>query len=93
MKSKLNILKKAVVDNLEKLETIRRDCLDTGMEDVGSELYNEIYELTADAKASENIEELEQIIDQAQVLEKKVDRWLSVQGLSSVGLSWPSDLG
>ena len=92
MKNTLDALKKKVIENLKILQNSRSECLDTGMEDISSKMYNEIYDLIEDTKASDNVEEIYSIIDQAIVIEKAIDVWLSSRGLNTSSLNWPSNL-
>lgn len=83
-------MKEKTIENLENLE-IRIDvCVENGMEDSDSELYNHTLDLLDDADEVDSFPELAEIIEHAKVVETTIDTWLASQGETSVALTWPN---
>jgi len=85
----LEELKVQVVKLLETLQTRVDICVNSGMLDQDSEIYNHIYDLIEDTKEITSPAELAEIINKSKVVETNIDRWLSTKGQTTVSLSWP----
>ncbi len=89
-KQKFMQVKQQVIDNLEKLRLAVNPYTEEGMPDESAAVYNEIVDLLDEASATELIEELPAIVINAENVEKRLDMWLSDQGIDTMELEWPS---
>ena len=84
-------LKKAknqVVSNLEILLTTVDDCVNEGMVDEGSFLYNQLLDWIDEVKLSDDWNELNEVIARAKTIEADLDAWASGHGRTSISLNW-----
>lgn len=78
-----------VVRLLRIIETRIDICVENGMIDQDSILYNKTDDLVDDAKVVETPFELMEIVNKAKVIEINLDRWLVSKGQTTIGLPWP----
>ena len=78
-----------VVELLQLLQTRVDICVETGMLDTDSKLYNYTYDLIDDTKEIESPDELQEIINKGRTIETNLDRWLTSKGQTTMSLSWP----
>lgn len=87
--SKFIGVKDDVVINLDALQNRVNECIDLGMLDNESILYNEIYTLLEDVGAVHTYPELAEIIIRGQEIEHNIDAWMSGKGFTTISLDWP----
>jgi len=78
-------------DTIVNLETIRmtlNECIDEGILDEDSDVYNEVIELIDQAKLIKTYPELADVIAKAKKIETGVDGWLSRKLRETVSISW-----
>ncbi len=78
-------------DTIVNLETIRmtlNECIDEGILDEDSDVYNELIELIDQAKLIKTYPELADVIAKAKKIETGVDGWLSRKLRETVSISW-----
>jgi len=81
---------KTTRENLEALRMYLIACVDDGMIDQGDELYNKTLALIEDCGALSTWDELDELVEQAKILEKDIDVWLAFHGRTSLSLPWPT---
>ncbi len=81
--------KKQLLKNISILRNTLDDCLDAGMVDFESIFYNQLEELEEEIHASENIQELIELIGRGQIFEKQLCVLYDNAGLSTTNLDWP----
>lgn len=81
-----------VLKNLETIKTSLIRCVNEGMIDVENTYYNELLELMENARIVNNWDELLEIISRGTTLEMDIAAWLSMQGRTTVSLSWPKKI-
>ena len=81
--------KKQVIENLKCLQDNLGSCEEIGMLDEHETIYNEIVDLLDEARGSETISDLSEIITNARVIETNIDSWLSNTGISNTEIIWP----
>lgn len=84
--------KDAVLENLQALQFSLTRAVDQGMIDNDSAYENLILNLLDQALAIESWSGLEEIIFEAKILEEDIDTWLSLRGMTTIGLEWPGKL-
>ena len=77
------------LENLEAIQLILIRCVNEGMIDLEDSYYNEILGFIDEANLSDSWEELAEVITRAKTLEQEIAAWLSLQGRTTVSLSWP----
>ena len=82
--------KEDIIDNLEAIQLVLRECESGGMVDFESSYYNELSDLITDARIVKTWDELMEIVTRAKTLETDVDGWLSFHGRTTVSLTWPN---
>ncbi|MBS0625431.1 MAG: hypothetical protein JSS32_05215 [Verrucomicrobia bacterium] len=82
--------KEDVMENLEAIQVWINQSVSQGMVDMDDTYYNELLGLMDDTVVMETWPEVEEIILKAKVLETDVDAWLSMHGITTVSLTWPS---
>jgi hypothetical protein len=83
-------LKNQTLDNLEVLRTRVDFCIEQGMLDTESFLYNEVITLIDDVGVIHTYPELSEIIVRAKEIENNIDVWLVNKGFSNISLNWPA---
>ena len=79
-----------VVMLIQHLEDRVDVCVELGMRDQDSVLYNHVDDLLEGAQDSEDPMQLSEIVSKSKVVETNLDRWLISKGQTTVGLFWPS---
>jgi hypothetical protein len=83
-------IKEDILDNLDILIFNLENCVDAGMLDDGSAIYNTLEDLSDQINSIDTNEELEEIISQAKIIERQIDGWMATQGQTSISLTWPT---
>lgn len=83
-------IKEGILSNLDTLLFNLENCVESGMVDDGSSMYNTLEDLIDQISSVDTKEELEEVISQAKIIERQIDGWLATQGQTSVSLTWPS---
>jgi hypothetical protein len=78
------------VENLLSLKSALVQCVDEKGVEMQDSLYDQITVRLDGTPLLESWEELGLLIDQAKIVEEEIDAWLSIHGLTSYSLSWPS---
>ena len=81
--------KKDTIVNLETIQLTLNECVEEGMLDDGSQLYNELIALIDEAKLVQNYPELEEVITKAKTIETDVDLFLSMKHRETLSITWP----
>ncbi len=89
-KSKFTSDRNSVIDNLDAIRAVLSECIDKGLLDEDDHFYNEINDLIEQAELSKTYPELSEVISRAQTIETDIDAWLSLKGLATLSLTWPS---
>ena len=79
-----------VLNNFAILHFDLDKCIEMGMIDSESVLYNRIDSLINEIKIVNTIDELEELITLSKAIEMQIDAWLVSQGETTMSLSWPS---
>jgi hypothetical protein len=82
--------KEDVLNKLVILHFNLKKCVEIGMIDNDSDIYNNIDDIIDLVKAVDTKEELEEVITQAKTIERQIDIWLSSQGQTTISISWPT---
>ncbi len=77
------------LENLEAIQMILIRCVNEGMIDLDDAYYNEILAFIDEANLSESWDELGEVVTRSKTLEQEIAAWLSLQGRTTVSLSWP----
>jgi len=83
-------IKEDVLNNIAVLRINLEKCVEFGMEDPSSNMYNQINELSDYVKTIDSYPDLEEAVEQAKAIEEQIDNWLTTQGAITVSLSWPT---
>lgn len=86
---KLFLLKEQILQKISFLRINYNRCIDAGMKDTGSVLYNKICDILDKTEASDSIEGLEEVVFLGQIIEKDLERWMIAIGQTTTSISWP----
>lgn len=89
MKSKFDLLKEEILDNMAILKYNYESCISAGFQDIESDLYNEIDLITDEIEVADSMEGLEETVIRAKKIENDLDVFLISLGQSTIGISWP----
>lgn len=84
-----NEARHTTTENLRAIQDSLNRCIEEGMIDEQAEHYNEVLALLDEASIAKTWDELEEVIEQAKVLEIDVAVWLSAHGRTSFSIPWP----
>jgi len=82
--------KNDIIDNIEAIQLVLRQCESEGMADFESSYYNELSALHDDTRVVETWDELMEVVSRAKTLETDIDGWLSFHGRTTFSLIWPN---
>ena len=91
-KSKSDLLEQnrdLVIDNLEILQISLSELERIGFRDEDEVTYNQLGSLIEAADNVSNLDEMDEVLTHARVIEKQIDFWLNTHNLDSKSLSWP----
>lgn len=82
--------KEEVLKNLDILHFNLEKCIDSGLTDTDSMIYNHIEDLVDEVDSIDSLEELEEFVFRAKTIESQINNWLVTFGESTISLSWPT---
>jgi hypothetical protein len=80
--------KEDTVVNLETIRMTLNECIDEGILDAESDVYNELIELIDQARIVKTYPDLADVITKAKKIETGVDGWLSRKLRETISISW-----